>query len=214
MRKFVFTLILSLFSLISVKAQFISPVSSYIDGISIGIEKNKSFFIEYGNKGFNARMKHTIIVDRIKYQNFRVEGGYFFNTKSVDLTCDLFYSSDWNFSNYNIGSQISLISRIFDKYGNIGISYVPYYDKELKFNNGWTVSGKVNATKEISFVVEYGKVPDYYIAYNRLYIGAILKVNNLSVYPLIEIPIYESESHFSHSQMLVSVCYTLGKKKK
>ena len=91
-----------------INAQLISPSSMYQDGLSLGLEKNKSLFVEYGYKRFNAKLKQTIIVDRPQYQFLRIEGGYTLDAYYLDLTCDLFYSTDWNFGNYNLGSQISL----------------------------------------------------------------------------------------------------------
>lgn len=106
-----------------------------------------------------------------------------------------------------MGTQITVVSKIFDTYGNLGLSYIPYYDLELKVNNGWSVSSKINIIDNISFVAEYGSVPDYRIAYKRLYLGVIFKVKNLVVYPMSEILLYESEPHLSHSQVVVSMCY-------
>ena len=211
MRKILFSLLTLLLSSITLKAQLTSPYSSCIEGISIGLETNRTFFVEYTKGGFESRFKQSLTFDRACHQYLRVEGGYTMNAKVLDITCDLFYSSDWKFDKYNIGSQISLNSRVFDKYGNIAIRYVPYYDKELKFNQGWSVSGKFNVAKDISLVAEYGKVPDFRIAYKRLYLGTVFIIHNLSVYPLMEVPLYENEIHLSHSQIVVSMSYTFGK---
>lgn len=208
MKKWILGLMLLFIGIIPINAQLISPASMYQDGLALGIEKNKSLFVEYGYKRFNARLKQTIIIDKPQYQSLRIEGGYTLDAFYFDLTCDLFYSTDWYICDYNFGTQISLVSKVFDKYGNLGFSYIPYYDSEQKGNNGWSVSGKVNVAKDISLVAEYGNVPDFRIAYNRLYLGAIFTVKNLFVYPVLEIPLYENETHLSHSKMVVSMCYT------
>lgn len=208
MKKWILSIVLIIIGVVSVNAQLISPASRYLDGLSLGLEKNKSLFLEYGYNRFNAKLKQTIIIDKPQYQFFRIEGGYTLDAYYFDIACDLFYSTDWNFDNFNLGTQFSLLSKVFDKFGNIGISYFSYFDSELGWNNGWSVSSKINIIDNISFVAEYGLVPDYLIAYKRLYIGAIFKVKNLAVYPLLEIPLYESEPHLSHSQMVVSMCYS------
>lgn len=211
MKKLLSSVALIVISIISANAQLVSPTTQYKEGISLGLEKNKILFLEYAKNGFVGRVKQTLIADKAKYQYFRVEGGYDFQTEFVDMAIDVFYSSEWLFESYNIGSQISFTSSIYDKYGNIAVRYIPYYDKDLKFNNGWSVSGKLNVTETISFVAEYGRVPDFRIAYKRLYLGAIFTVKNLSVYPILEIPLYDNEIHLSHSQVCVSLSYTLGK---
>lgn len=210
MKRLFSSIVLIVISCVSAKAQLISPTTLYKEGISLGLEKNKILFLEYAKNGFSGRVKQTLTADKAKYQYFRIEGGYDFHTEFVDLSCDVFYSSEWHLESFTIGSQVTLISSIYDKYGNIAVRYVPYYDRDLKFHNGWSVSGKVNLTKSISLVAEYGNVPDFRIAYNRLYLGAIFTVKNLSVYPVLEIPLYENEIHLSHSQMVVSICYTFG----
>ena len=209
MKKKLFSIALILLSSNALRAQLISPFPSRIDGISIGLEKSRSFFLEYAKGGFDCRLKQSLTFDRARYQHLRIEGGYTLNLYYLDITCDLFYSSNWYFNKYNLGSQVFLCSRFFDKYGNISVRYVPYYDNELKFKQGGSVSGKLNLTKEISLVAEYGNTPDFRIAYKRLYIGAICKIKNLSVYPLLEVPFYENEVHLSHSHIVVSMSYAL-----
>lgn len=136
MRKYLFSLVLTLLSSIALRAQLISPYPSHIDGISIGLEKSQSCFLEYAKGGFDCRFKQSLVFDRARYQYLRVEGGYTLNLQYLDITCDLFYSSNWDFNEYNLGSQVFLCSRIFNKYGSIAVRYVPYYDKKLKFKQG------------------------------------------------------------------------------
>ena len=211
MRKFLFCLFLLLLSSIALRAQLCSPFSSFADGVSVGLEKNRSFVLEYGKGGLGVRFQQSLTFDRARHQYLRIESGYTLNIKALDISCDLFYSSNWKFDKYNIGSQISIYSRFFDRYGNIAVRYVPYYDKELKFNHGWSISGNLNVAKDISLVAEYGEVPDFRIAYRRLYLGTIFKIHNLSVYPILEVPLYDNEIHLSHSQLVVSMAYTFGK---
>lgn len=210
MRNYLLYLVLVILSSISARAQLIQPFSSYNDGLSLGLEKNRSFYIEYGNNGFEYRLKHSITADKIRYQYWRIEGGYTYRTNLIDLTCDLFYSSDWHLEGYNVGTQVSVICNFFDQYGNIAFRYVPFYDKELKFNHGWSISGKLKIVEEISLVAEYGSIPDFRISYNRLYLGTIFNVHTLSVYPMLEIPLYENEVRLSHSHVVVSLSYTFG----
>lgn len=213
MRKVILGFILSIINTYFLNAQLISPASTYIDGISIGIEKSKSLFIEYGYRGFSSRFKHSVIADKVIYQNFRIEGGYSIQTNFIDLTCDLFYSSEWTFDNYNIGSQVTFISHLFNDYVNFGASYTPYYDNTYKYNNGWAFSGKITITNDISLIAEYGKIPEYRIAYRKIFLGINFIVQNLSVSPILEIPLYNNEPHLSHTQLIFNLCYVFNNNK-
>ena len=119
MKKLLSSVALIVISIISANAQLVSPTTQYKEGISLGLEKNKILFLEYAKNGFVGRVKQTLIADKAKYQYYRVEGGYDFQTEFVDMAIDVFYSSEWLFESYNIGSQISFTSSIYDKYGNI-----------------------------------------------------------------------------------------------
>lgn len=94
MKKWILILLLFIIGTIPINAQLISPASMYQNGLSLGLEKNKSLFVEYGYKRFNAKLKQTIIIDRPQYQFLRVEGEYTLDAYCFDLACDLFYSTD------------------------------------------------------------------------------------------------------------------------
>lgn len=211
MKKAFLALLLCFISLVA-NAQFSSPESIYGKGFTIGLEKNTSAFLEYEwQKGFFVGAKHTIIIDKVDYQSFRVEGGYNWDNKFVQMTAAPFVTSDWKGSFWNIGMNIMAISNYLSDYARIGAQYVPYYDNDLKMQHGWSVSGMVNITKEIALLAEFSRKPDYRIAYKRVYAGLSFHIKNLTVVPMVEFPIYDSEFHASHSSVVVNVAYTFVK---
>lgn len=146
-------------------------------GVSLGLEKNNSVCLEYNWKnGFGVGVKHTVIVDKVEYQSFRIEGGYTWNNNYIALNAIPFVTSDWKGSFYNLGSHIGLLSNYYSKYARLGAEYVPYYDSYLKMQHGWAVKGLVNVIKEIALLAEFSRKPDYRIAYKRVYAGAKFQV--------------------------------------
>lgn len=179
------------------------------EGVTIGIEKNYSAAFEYDWKqGFFVGAKHTLVADKVDYQSFRAMGGYRWRNPYISISSTAFATSDWKASFGNVGAIVQVNSEYFSKYAKIGAEYIPYYDSGLGFQHGWSVSGEVNITRDISLLSEFGRKPDYRIAYKRVYAGAKFHVQNLTVVPMLEIPIYDSGLHASHSGIVVSMSYS------
>lgn len=182
-------------------------------GVTLGLEKNNSVFLEYILKnGFGVGVKHTVIVDKVEYQSFRIEGGYTWNNNYIALNASPFMTSDWKGSFYNVGTHLGVLSNYYSNYARIGAEYVPYYDSDLKMQHGWAVKGLVNVTKEMALLAEYSRKPDFRIAYKRMYAGAKFHVKNLTVTPMLEVPIYDGGLHASHSSVVVNLAYTFAKR--
>ena len=94
-----------------------------------------------------------------------------------------------------------------DNIVKIGAEYIPYYDKDLKFQHGWSVGAQTKLYKQISLFAAYGRKPDYRIAYERLYFGFDFEYKELWVKPMAEIPSYDSGIRWSHSKIVVSMSY-------
>lgn len=210
--RYLLTLSLLLLPFVS-QAQLSGAMFDKGQGITIGLEKNSSVFLEYNWKqGFHVGAKHTVIVDKVEYQSLRIEGGYTWMNDYVHLDASPFVTSDWKGSFYNVGLRIGALSNYYSKYVRIGAEYVPYYDSDLKMQHGWAVMGQVNVTKEVALLAEYSRKPDYRIAYKRFYTGAKFHVKNLSVIPMLEVPIYDGGLHASHSSVVVNLAYTFAKR--
>lgn len=189
-------------------AQFSSPIPSKNNGVTIGLKKNYSAFIEYGWKsGFYMGAKHTVIADRVDYQSFRFVCGYGWTTPYVQFSISPFATSDWKSSFWNMGASLNVSCECFSGHVSMGAEYLPYYDSALDWQSGWALSGAVNLTKELSLIAEYSRRPDYRIAYRRVYVGASFHVSNLVVAPMVEFPLYDAGFHASHSSVIVSMAY-------
>lgn len=213
MRKLFFTIMLLCIPLIG-NAQFSDATYLKKQGFSIGLEKNSTAFLDYEwSKGFFVEAKHTVIADKIKYQSFRIEGGYKWDNEYIQLSASPFVTSDWRGSFWNAGMKIGLISNYLSRFFRIGGQYVPYYDCDLKMQHGWSIAGLVNITKEIALFAEYCQKPESRVAYKKVYAGVSFNVRNLVVAPMIEIPIYDGGFHASHSSVAVNLAYTFVNKK-
>lgn len=214
MNKLILTVGTMFFLSINAFAQFSDTDLRETDGLSVGIEKNNSGWIDYGLKnGLHVNVKHTLIADKLPRQSWRVSASYNLAPKYVLVSVAPFVTSDWYTSFVNIGSSIK-VSNLWraDRF-MIGAEYAPYYDSDLKFQNGWAFAAQVRIHKNISLFAEYGRKPDYRIAYERAYLGFEVKVLDLNVKPMLEIPVYDSGVRFDHSKIQVSACYTFHIKK-
>lgn len=211
MKKFI--ILFSCLSLVCpVYAQFSSALPVEKKGFSIGVEKNFSAFLEYGwTKGFHVAFKHTVIADKLEYQSFRFEGGYVWRPKFVDVDFCPFAATDWKASFVNVGMKIILKNSIFSDKVRVGVQYIPVFDNETKFLNGWSVGVEGQVHKNISIFAEYGNYPDFRVSYKRLYAGLSFCVKNLQVRPMFEMPFYDSGLHPSHGKVVVNVCYMFEK---
>lgn len=214
MNKLILTIGTMLFLSIKAFAQFSDSDLRETDGLSVGIEKNNSGWIDYGLKnGLHVNVKHTLIADKLPRQSWRVSASYNFAPKYVLVSVAPFVTSDWYTSFVNIGSSIKVSNLWRADQFMIGAEYVPYYDSDLKFQNGWAFAAQARIHKNISLFAEYGRKPDYRIAYERAYLGFEVKVLDLNVKPMLEIPVYDSGVRFDHSKIQVSACYTFHIKK-
>lgn len=195
-------------------AQFTETNLKDVEGLSVGLEKNTSLWLDYGFKsGVHVKMKHTAIADNFSRQMWRAEVAYDFSNKYFAIHANPFVASDWKTSFVNIGSYLSINNIWKNDFFQIGAEYVPFYDSELKFQNGWAAAAQVSLFKDVSLFAEYGKKPDYRIAYQRLYMGLTFKVLNLMVKPMLEVPFYDSGLQIDHSKVVVSFSYSFQKRK-
>lgn len=214
MNKHILTIGIMFFLSINALAQFSDTNLRETDGLSVGIEKNNSGWIDYGlNNGLHANIKHTLIADKLPRQSWRVGASYNFAPKYVQVNVAPFVTSDWYASFVNVGSSIQVSNLWMADRFMIGAEYVPYYDSDLKFQNGWAFAAQARIHKNISLFAEYGRKPDFRIAYERAYLGFDIKVLDLNVKPMLEIPVYDSGVRFDHSKIQVSACYTFHIKK-
>lgn len=182
-----------------------------VNKLSMGLEKNNSLWVDYGFKnGINVNFKHTAIADELSLQSWRISALCSSDLKIVRAIVTSFVTSDWHTSFYNIGLSLKLSNLYKDNIVKLGAEYVPYYDKDLKFQNGWAVGAQTRLYKQISLFLEYGRKPDYRIAYERLYLGFDISAMDLRVKPMIEIPSYDSGIRWTHSKIVVSMYYTFG----
>ncbi len=215
MNKLYLTLLSLLCLCSNVWAQFSDSDLRPVNGLSIGLEKNNSLWVDYGfEKGIHLNVKHTAIADKLPRQSWRIGASYNFTPKYIQLNLNPFITSDWYASFVNVGCSFKLSNLLKDDKFKIGAEYMPYYDNDLTFQNGWSIAAQVHVYKALSLLSEFGRKPDYRIAYKRFYIGLEAKISDLSVKPLLEIPIYDSGVRFDHSKIVVSCFYTFHSKKR
>lgn len=179
-------------------------------GICVGLEKNNSVWANYGfNNKIHINFKHTAIADELSRQSWRISASYSTDWKVVQVIVNPFVTSDWKISFYNLGSSIKM-RYVWKDIVKVGAEYVPYYDKDLKFKHGWSVGALVRLYKQVSCFAEYGRKPDYRIAYERMFMGFDIPVMNLCVKPMIEVPSYDSGIRWTHSKIVVSLYYAFG----
>jgi hypothetical protein len=179
-----------------------------VNGLTIGLEKNNSIWAGYGFKnGIHVIAKHTAIADELSRQSWRISALYGVDLKIVQAVATPFISSDWKTTFYNVGLSLKLRNLWKDNFVKIGAEYIPYYDRDLKFQHGWAVGVQTKLYKQISLFAEYGRKPDYRIAYERMYLGFDIKAKDLCIKPMIEIPSYDSGIRWTHSKIVVSMCY-------
>ena len=180
--------------------------------LTLGLEKNNSVWADYGFKNrIHISGKHTAIADKLSEQSWRLSASYIANIDVIQATVNPFVTSDWNTSFYNLGLSVKLRNLWKNNIVKIGTEYIPYYDKDLKFQHGWAVGVQTKFYKQISLFAEYGRKPDYRIAYERMYLGFDIAYKEICVKPMIEIPSYDSGIRWTHSKIVVSMSYNFEK---
>lgn len=209
MSRYIFVFFLFLCS-VHCHGQFSDVCVSNVRRLSIGLEKNNSVWADYGFKnGIHVNIKHTAIADDLDRQSWRVSASYGTELKVVQTNASPFVTSDWYTSFYNFGLSLKIWNLWKDKTVKVGVEYIPYYDKDLKFQNGWAIGAQTRLYKQISIFAEFGRKPDYRIAYERMYLGFDITAKDLCVKPMIEIPSYDSGIRWNHSKVVVSMYYNL-----
>ena len=205
----IFLLMLCLYS--SIYAQYSNSDLRKVDGLSLGLEKNNSVWLDYGFKrGFHIHVKHSAIADKLPRQSWQIGASYNYWRKDIGFCLSPFLTSDWYVSFVNWGCSFKLSSFWKKEVIKVGIEYLPYFDSDLKFQNAWAVAAQTLLHKNISLFAEYGRKPDYRIAYKRAYLGFEMKAAELYVKPMLEIPIYDSGIRFDHSKIVVSLFYNFA----
>lgn len=190
-------------------SQFSESDLRMVTGLSVGLEKNNTGWIDYGfSSGFHINVKHTLTPIELVEQNWGIGLSYNHKFNFFQFSFSPSITSNWNTSFINIGGALKLSNLWKYNIIKLGIEYIPYYDTDLKFQNGWALAAQTKIHKDISIFCEYGKKADYRIIYKRIYAGFEVKLLDLCVKPLLQIPIYYSGMKLTQSQILVSAYYT------
>ena len=209
MNKFIYFVVFFLIS-IHCHGQTSDIEISHLEGFSVGIEKNNSIWTSYGfRNGIHINFKHTAIADELSKQSWRISALFAKELKVVQAIAAPFVTSDWYTSFYNVGMSIRIRNTWKDDVVKIGIEYIPFHDNDLKFQNGWAVGLEKRLYKQTSLFLEYGRKPDFRIAYERLFVGFDIIAKDLCVKPMIVIPSYDSGIRWNHSKVVVSMSYIL-----
>jgi len=211
MNKFIYVITIVAASFFSTNAysQFSETDLRTVTGLSVGLEKNNIGWVDYGfNSGFHINIMHTIAPRELNEQNWRFGISYNRGFKYLQIALSPFMNSNWNLSFANVGTSIKVSNFWKHNLFRLGVEYIPHYDTNIKFHNAWAFAVQAKLFKNISILCEYGEKPDYRIAYKRIYAGFEVKVLNLYLKPLLEIPIHDSGIKLKSSRVLVSAYYT------
>lgn len=187
-------------------AQFSEMNMANAKGWSLGLVKNDMLFADYGlNNGLHFQLKQSLIADELKQEYDVLSVSYKLPVSAVELLAEAFAGTDWHGSYLNAGSRISIAGG--SEGFKIGAAVIPYYDSDLDYQTGWSFAASAKLYKDISLFGEFGRQPEYRIAYNRAYLGFDIKYAHLDIKPMLQIPCYDSGVRLDHSKVVVSLSY-------
>lgn len=169
----------------------------------IGLRDNNYAYLSYTlHDSWMFKIEHSAFTESFKYQYFRINAGYLKNVWKAEIEGTPYFGTTYKNNFYNLGLQASVTLHAV-KWIDAKVTVNPHYDSFYGYNTCFLGGVAVNATKNISIIAQYSDIPEYRIKEERLRVGFNFHVRNLSVSPILSVPINSD----SKSRLLVSFDY-------
>ncbi len=198
MKNFTATILLALIACFSAQAQF-----------NVGIRDTRYVYAGYTwDKKFSVQLEHSIYSEKMQYQYVRLYAGYqhtFFDNLSFKVSP--YYGMTWN-NNYRNGGVLFDLSYNYKRAGVYGILN-PHYDSTFHYETMFRLGAKFDITRQIAVCADYNTIPVYRQSEKSVRAGFDFKVKNLSVSPMLSIPVAGNQK-LNYVSVLLSFNYVFG----
>lgn len=175
----------------------------------IGLRDSKYAFVGYEwNSGWNIKLDQSIFDEGFKNQYIRCTGKYQGHIRHFDFTMSSFAGTTYNDSFYDLGASIKGTYHPL-KWLGIGAEINPRYDSGYKYETCYMLGTDFYINDEIALLAQYNTIPEYRISEKRAKVGLRFTVNNLTVSPMLSLPI---EGNAKALRVLVGFQYEFPKR--
>lgn len=155
--------------------------------VYLGMRDNRFGFVGYNfSNNITVSLEHSVFSEKLNYQQIKALFGYNRNYNHLLLDANIY--GGLNYSNYWIsGVKLKGIYELIDKFKFKGVIN-PHYDSGYKFSFCYELGILYDIHNDIALLLQYTDIPVYRMSEKSFQIGALIRVKNLSVQPILSIP--------------------------
>lgn len=155
--------------------------------LNIGLRDNRFGFVGYNfSNKINISLEHSVFSEKINYQQIKAIIGYSWDYKDIVFDGNIY--GGFNYDNYNIyGIKLRGLYEIVERLTLKGVIN-PHYDSGYEFSCCYELGILYEIHNDISLLLQYTDIPVYRMSEKSFQIGALIRVKNLSVQPILSIP--------------------------
>ena len=143
--------------------------------------------------------------EKIGFQYVRAIAEANFSIEHLMISYKLYSGLLYNQNFYDVGADLKLDYTLVNRI-ELFADVSPHYDSGYEYKTNYGVGTSVRLYKGMWLVGQYTTVPEYRMSEKRIRAGFIFKENNLSVTPVISIPV---KKEIKSMRVLVSMDYSL-----
>ncbi len=172
--------------------------------VHIGLRENKYAQIGYGFKeDWQITLEHSIYAEKFGFQKVRLYAEYKHSWGNAQLRANSYISTLWNGDYQDYGIALTGRYQLFIPWA-IEATINPHYDSQYGYKTCYAISTDIHIIKALSAVAQYTTIPEYRLSEKRFRVGFNLSHGNLSVTPLLSIPV---EGNIKSIRVLCSFHY-------
>ena len=176
--------------------------------LSLNLRDSKYVGVSYLlNNGFGLSLEHSVFSQEISTQYVR--GNLLFDKSlgSIDYKIATYYGMPYDAAYYNFGTDLSGEFPL-NRTVKVFIGLNPHYDSFFKYKTCFDAGANFHLHKDVGIMASYSTKPEFRQNEKRIKVGLMLKVQNLSVYPYLSIPL---EGAIKSFRLLVNLNYVFDK---
>lgn len=165
--------------------------SSFASYYMLGMRNSKYAYVAYENtRHWGFALENSFFVEEVELQYARVAAFYTFDLNlGLEGAYTLYYGRRYNGDFYDVGAILALKYNIVDRLFQIGATFQPFYDSDLKSKNAYNAWVQTIPLEEVGLFLGIKNQAEYRDLERRAYAGVVFDLPHITLKPEVSTPL-------------------------
>lgn len=165
--------------------------SSFASYYMLGMRNSKYAYAAYENtRHWGVALENSIFVEEVELQYARAAAFYtFYLNFGLEGAYTLYYGRRYNGVFYDVGAMLTLNYNIVGRLLQIGGTFQPFYDSDLKSRNAYNAWVQAIPLDEVGLFLGIKNQAEYRDLERRAYVGVVFDLPHIVLKPEVSTPL-------------------------